>query len=211
MYDSAESKALAEKNKKESNIRFATVTSLENETNYPMLTFYGEDTESKKKYNFLASYKPVLNDVVLLLKTDDSYIIAGSITNVIDEENEQEEFYKNLVSALNKRGIDISRENYNADIGSAKISALDVYDFNILSTGKLEHRGKLGFFGAKPVSKSTGSINQIGPDISYSAGQDLSDDVVQKAIIKRINWIASNVNAIGTVLDRYGLFNYYTY
>lgn len=45
----------------------------------PSLVFNGEIVPTVKKYPYLSSYSPVPNDVVLLVKISNSYVILGKI------------------------------------------------------------------------------------------------------------------------------------
>lgn len=45
------------------------------------LTFDGESIASEKKYPYLASYTPMINDRVLVMAVSGTYIIIGKIKN----------------------------------------------------------------------------------------------------------------------------------
>lgn len=62
----------------EKEMKLAKVVSLF-ETGTAKIQFYGEDTPSEKEYSYLASYKPQINDIVLMIPFADSYIIAGRV------------------------------------------------------------------------------------------------------------------------------------
>ena len=67
---------------KERCFRLATVSSLF-EDGYYKITFYGESTESEKKYKRLEMAMPNLNDTVLTAFLNDNYIILGKITGTV--------------------------------------------------------------------------------------------------------------------------------
>ena len=80
LYDSAvEEKQDEIKNSStDDNYKIATVTSLF-EDGCPKLTFVGEETESSKKYSYIYTYIPSVNDIVLLVKANNTYVIIGKI------------------------------------------------------------------------------------------------------------------------------------
>lgn len=62
----------------ESITKLATVTGFFDDK-CPKITFNGEDTASEKKYSYLKSYIPALNDIVLLVAAGDTWVICGKI------------------------------------------------------------------------------------------------------------------------------------
>lgn len=59
--------------------RLATVTALFPIVNTAKIKFDGEDTASGKQYSYLASYKPKINDRVIVLSFAGTYIILGKV------------------------------------------------------------------------------------------------------------------------------------
>ncbi|WP_312102175.1 tail fiber domain-containing protein [Lachnoclostridium sp.] len=86
MYETANDYVLDDEfikeNEKERCFRLATVTSLF-EDGYYKITFYGESTESEKKYKRLDMSSPSINDTILLAHLNENYIILGKITGTV--------------------------------------------------------------------------------------------------------------------------------
>lgn len=59
--------------------KLATVTALFSPSGSPKIKFDGESTASEKKYSYLASYTPTVNDRVLLASVGGTYVILGKI------------------------------------------------------------------------------------------------------------------------------------
>jgi hypothetical protein len=78
MVDANEFVKLEEGQKDELDFKLATVTELF-ETGTAKIIFYGEDVASEKEYAYLASYEPVIGDIVLTVPFADSYIIIGRL------------------------------------------------------------------------------------------------------------------------------------
>lgn len=79
MYESA----IAEKQEEKKNTKQEEITKWAKVTSFfsdgcPKITFDGEEEESNKKYSYLYTYKPSINDKVLLIKTNATYIIIGN-------------------------------------------------------------------------------------------------------------------------------------
>lgn len=49
------------------------------ESTLPVVRFYGESVNAAKKYPYLASYNPMVGDIVVLLRIGRSYIILGKV------------------------------------------------------------------------------------------------------------------------------------
>ncbi|WP_312372052.1 tail fiber domain-containing protein [Lachnoclostridium sp.] len=86
MYDTANDYILDDEQKKDNEkercFRLATVTSLF-EDGYYKITFYGESTESEKKYKRLDMSNPSVNDTILLAHINDNYIILDKISGTV--------------------------------------------------------------------------------------------------------------------------------
>lgn len=86
MYETANDYVLDDEQMKEDTkercFRLATVTSLFDD-GYYKVTFYGEGTESEKKYKRLDMSNPSVNDTILLAHINDNYIILGKITGTV--------------------------------------------------------------------------------------------------------------------------------
>lgn len=75
--------AIAEKQEEKKNMKQEEITKWAKVTSFfsdgcPKITFDGEEEESNKKYTYLYTYKPSINDKVLLIKTNATYIIIGN-------------------------------------------------------------------------------------------------------------------------------------
>lgn len=111
---------------KDDNYKIATVTSLF-EDGCPKITFVGEEQESSKKYPFLYNYIPTIGDIILLVKTNSTYIIQDKITyNTAPKENKtiydrdeikgfaEEQINTHKFATLTNRGVlDINSTYYN--------------------------------------------------------------------------------------------------
>lgn len=66
---------IQKQNNNEQNFRMATVTAVS--SGQPYLTFYGETTQRSKVYKRLSSYSPTVNDTVVCVKINGTYLILG--------------------------------------------------------------------------------------------------------------------------------------
>lgn len=172
--------------KPESSYRIATVTGMFEDGFNPKLTFIGEVTESKKKYGYLYSYIPTYGDVVLLAKTESTYIILGKYAYDIAPEAPLKTWTEEEI-----------KEFAEEQIGKHVFAELDSYGtINILTTSgtnvlqylkcaRLTNTGTAGFCGATP--RGAYSV------ASLATGADLST-------------VTSKVNTIITALKSFGLF-----
>jgi hypothetical protein len=62
----------------EMDFKLATVADLF-ESGTAKIKFFGESTTSEKEYSYLSTYRPAINDTVLVIPFADTYIIAGKI------------------------------------------------------------------------------------------------------------------------------------
>ena len=189
LYENAiEEKQDEKKNTKpESSYRIATVTGMFEDGFNPKLTFTGEVTESKKKYGYLYSYIPAIGDVVLLAKTESTYIILGKYAYDIAPEAPLKTWTEEEI-----------KEFAEEQIGKHSYAELDRYGtINITTTSgvnvlnylrciRLYHTGTVGFCGADP--RGAYSI------ASLSTSADLST-------------VITKVNSIITALKSFGLFS----
>lgn len=176
--------------------KIATVTSLSEDKGCAKVTFVGEDIESSKEYSYIYSYKPTVNDIVLLAKTKSTYIIIGKIaTNIQPDEGVTDEHIRELADEqiiddtslvrLSSQGAihntQTSVYNQLYKIYSKDIDSLLVY----ADTLKTSSSGKVGFFGSTAVSKqSVSSLSSSTTDIST---------------------VVTKLNSVISALDAYGL------
>lgn len=188
LYENAiEEKKDEKKNTKpEISYRMATVTSFF-ENGCPKLTFVGEVTESKKKYGYLYSYIPALGDVVVLEKTESTYIIIGKYVYDIAPEEPLKTWTEEEIKEFAE--YQISKHSF-AELdryGTINITTNDgINVLNLLRCSKLTNTGMAGFCGATP----RGSYSV--PSLSSSA--DLAT-------------VTTKVNTMITALKSFGLFN----
>lgn len=81
LYDNAIQQALAQKqNVTVTVVKLATVTALDS-SGRAKVTFFGENGESNKTYNYIEGYIPEVGDKVAMLPQGDTFIILGCIQN----------------------------------------------------------------------------------------------------------------------------------
>jgi len=106
----------------ENKLKLATVTELfENGT--AKIKFYGEEIESEKEYSYLASYTPKINDVVLLVKLLDTYIILGKVIygesgETIYDALEGYATKEDIANFITSSDIDLSRYALSSELSS---------------------------------------------------------------------------------------------
>lgn len=111
----------------------------------PKIMFYGEDAESKKKYSYISTYSPCINDNILLCEVNGTTIILGSLRFNQQPSKSIEDITETLqdVVKLNQNGVieNMNDEHYN------RFYALE-------TTRVFKQSGRAGFFGNNPVSKT---------------------------------------------------------
>lgn len=182
MYESAveEKKDELKYEQNDSCYRLATVTSIFEDGFSPKLTFVGEQTESNKKFSFLYSYKPAKNDMVLLAKTDSTFIILGKVAyDVAPDPGTTEDDIISIITSqllLNKVVKFNSNEVINVD-------TTVYYNFFRLLDSELLRTNRFAMNNQTPIN--TRSV----PSLSTSA--DLG------AVITKVNTIISNLRSFG--------------
>lgn len=166
--------------------KLATVVGLW-ENGSAKIQFDGEDEPSEKEYSYLASYKPAINDRVLLASVAGTYIILNKVKYKEEVEEDRELF--------TLEG-DVIKANYNMEL-QGWIDALNNVSggrsyFSSASVDTFAHTGnpgfqRLGFFGASPTHRRT--ISYLNTSTSIT---DLSD-------------VITHINTILTALKAYGL------
>lgn len=170
----------------EKHLKLAKVVELfENGT--AKIQFFGEDTSSEKEYSYLASYKPTINDTVLVTNFIDTYIILGKIIHsiTIDDNNVSIDYLteKLKIYALKTDIADFIK--IDALNGYAKTSDLEGYykygdgmvsqNMNIL--GNLNHTGSLiKFFGGSLTNKKT--VTNVSSNADLAAVRSALSDVI---------------------------------
>jgi hypothetical protein len=168
MVDANEYVKLQQGSKEEKDFRLATVAALF-ETGTAKITFFGEDTPSEKEYSYLSSYKPTLNDTVLLVPFSDTYIIVGKLLfKIAIAENQyitSDELNTILTPYINQDGLSLILEDYatKTDINGIVKDGGTITTLTISSEANLyriRHTGtSLGFFNGSLVTKT--SVNNI--------------------------------------------------
>lgn len=113
----------------------------------------GEQSPSFKRYAFLSTYKPSIDDRVVLAIIGGTYVILGSITTEVIPDNPHGEFETLVVTGntiLNH--LDIVTADFSGVVTFEKTVAMLA---NLLVDGDVKISGKIGFNGANPVSKQT--------------------------------------------------------
>lgn len=147
------------------------------------IRFDGEEEASEKQYSYLASYKPVVNDRVVLSVVAGTYIILGKILFNTSPESG--------ITNLSVPGtLTVSGQttlNDPVDINDTlDVSGKVTLSGEIQIGGSLNHDGSyIGFFGKTPTSKKT----------AYYANTD------------DITTIRNRLNALIQRLGDYGLIN----
>lgn len=143
------------------------------------ILFLGEETASEKEYSYLASYKPSINDTVLVVNFMDTHIILGKIIHSITIEDKSvtiDELAENLKLYALKEDIKNFITNNELN-GYAKTSDLTEFykygdgmvsqNMNIL--GNLNHTGSMiKLFGGSLVGKTT-SISTLASTADLAA------------------------------------------
>lgn len=182
MYESAveEKKDEIKNEKPESIYRIATVTGMFEDGYTPKLTFVGEDTESNKKYGYLYSYIPTLNDIVLLAKTDSTFVILGKYAyNIAPDPGTTNEDIVNIISEqLDENKV--VKFNSNDVIN---VNTTIYYNFFRLLDAELLRTNRFAMNNQTPI------ITQSVPNLSTSS--DLA------TVITKINTIISKLRSFG--------------
>lgn len=153
MSDIPDAQELIEQPEQQQTFRLGTVVELFSNST-AKVKFDGEETASEKQYAYLKSYKPSVNDRVLLAAVGGTYVILGSV--IFDESPDNEQ--SNVFSTITVEG--------DATIGGYTTIG-----------GTLRLNGPwLGFFGASPRSlvtvRETGrTTEQIVADIVWGLEQ----------------------------------------
>lgn len=182
MYESAveEKKDERKNEKKDSCYRLATVTSMFEDGFSPKLTFVGEQSESNKKFSYLYSCKPAINDMVLLAKTDSTFIILGKVAyDIAPDQGTTEDDIINIITSqllLNK----VVKLNNNDTIN---INTAGYYNFFRLLDAELLRTDRFAMNNQSPI------YVQSVPILSTSA--DLS------TVITKVNAIISKLRSFG--------------
>lgn len=197
MYDNAtEMVKDQESEKQETCTRLAIVTALF-EDGCPKIRFYGEDVSSEKEYSYVSTYIPAVNDIVVLAKTDSSYIILGKINHKVTPDTKiDDDYIKGIIDDY------MSGKNYVVTLsdGTIYISA-DYYSYinnlktvNLTNTGVYRHQGsKFGVLGKEPREQYTLTTLTTAVDTSTltSLGVKVSD------CTNKINTIISLLKGFG--------------
>ncbi len=183
--------------------KIAKVTSLF-ENGCPKLTFVGEEQESNKKYSYLYSYIPKVGDTVILIKTNNTYVILGEvayditpdeeivmwtydeIVNIVIENTISDQELTTLIDTRADTRISAKRCVLLNSDGTISNSSSNYNTFNNLSTSTLRHTGSyVGFFGKSPSSKQT-------VDTIY-----VTTDMTSEVIRNKLNAIINALKAYG--------------
>ena len=174
--------------------RYATVVGIFDD-GCAMVRFFGENDASQKEYSYLSTYVPKVDDIVIMAKTADTYIILGKVLHKIVLEPEAEyvtteslsETLENYVKFYNPAGS-VRIDSGNGGLYSY-INKLECPDLKVTSfthNGTLKHNGnKAGFFGKAAVSQ---------PSVSTLP---TSDNLSQSSIIQKINTIITCLQSLG--------------
>lgn len=186
MYESAveEKKDEIKYEQNDSCYRLATVTSIFEDGFSPKLTFVGEQTESNKKFSYLYSYKPAINDMVLLAKTDSTFIILGKVAyDIAPDKGTTEEDIISIITSqllLNK----VVKLNSNDVIN---INTAGNYNFfRLLSTNHFQTE-KFAMDNKSPIGSQSIS--------SLSTSADLA------TVISRVNTLISRLKSFGFLYE----------
>lgn len=188
MYESAveEKKDEIKNNTQDDNYRIATVTSLF-EDGCPKLTFAGEEEESDKKYSYIYTYIPAVNDNVLLIKASNTYIILGKIAyNVAPYEPPTEQEYIDLIDQeLENKKVMLPNDSaeYVLDSYIIKVNTAGYYSFFRLLDSSMLRTDRFAMNNQTPI------YSQSVPSLSTSA--ELSD------VITKVNTIISKLRSFG--------------
>lgn len=168
--------------------KIAKVTSLF-EDGCPKLTFIGEEQESRKKYSYIYTYIPSIDDRVLLIKANDTYVIIGKIAYNIAPDKEEEiiTYTENEIKAFAEEQIGMHSYAELDKYGTINITTTSgINVLNYLKCIRLYHTGTVGFCGADP--RGAYSV------ASLSSSADLAT-------------VITKVNLIITALKSFGLFS----
>lgn len=140
LYDNAIQQALAQKqNVTVTVVKLATVTALDS-SGRAKVTFFGENGESNKTYNYIEGYIPEVGDKVAMLPQGDTFIILGRIAD--GDPSEESPYEKKgqggsdrLVSGSNELKLDGANLLPNASgvisVGSSSAKMKDGYFTNL--------------------------------------------------------------------------------
>lgn len=189
MVDVNDMVAIQQGHSKEKNFRLATVTDLF-ESGTAKVTFFGETDPSEKEYSYLSSYKPKVNDVVLLIPFLDTYIIAG---NILYKSLPTGEGYvtltdlENILSSyLKTEDLDLSEYALKTDLDSYYKANDNITANHLLVKADLTHRGAyIGFFG-----------NQVATKQSVST---LTNTTEPSAIVNKLNQLINALKSYNLV------------
>lgn len=180
----------------EDNYKIATVTSFF-ENGCPKLTFVGEDQESNKKYSYIYTYIPVLGDIVLLMKTNSTYVIIGKIAYDITPDTINEGYTDEYIKQLAEEQIVTHKFLVITENGTVSLTGTNFNTINYItnkrintdyvSTGNL-YADRVGFYGTAPTTQGSVAYLPAGTtDISK--------------IVTRINSFISAVKKSGLIDD----------
>lgn len=158
-YSSAEEQLIDQQGNEKKCFRLATVTAVDATTGAPTIKFYGEETSSQKTYNFLKTYTPVVDDVVLLAAMNNSYVILGSTTVEVSGD-----------SAVTKEQMDAAIEEVITGLDLANTYAPKTHTHDSITNGSWSLR--LGDFSVYPSNSSVSLGTQ-----SYSWSKIYCDDI----------------------------------
>lgn len=129
------------------------------------IRFYGEETASEKEYSYLASYKPSINDIILVTSCMDTYIILGKVLHNITIEGENvtiEELTEKLdLYALKTDIADIITSNLSDYVKTSTLSTYykngdSIVVKNVNASGDINHTGSsVKFFNGSLVNKTS--------------------------------------------------------
>lgn len=177
--------AIAEKQEEKKNIKQEEITKWAKVTSFfsdgcPKITFDGEEEESNKKYSYLYTYKPSINDKVLLIKTNATYIIIGNAAyDIAPDPGTTEQDIIDIITSqllLNK----VVKLNSN---GVINVDTTVYYNFFRLLDAELLRTNRFAMNNQTPIN--TRSV----PSLSTSA--NLGE------VITKVNTIISNLRSFG--------------
>lgn len=180
----------------EDNYKIATVTSFF-ENGCPKLTFAGEDQESNKKYSYIYTYIPVEGDIVLLMKTNSTYVIIGKIAYDITPDTINEGYTDDDIKQLAEEQIVTHKFLVIAENGTVSLTGTNFNTINYITNKRINtdyasagnlYADRVGFYGTAPTTQGSVAFLPTGTtDISK--------------IVTRINSFISAVKKSGLIDD----------
>ena len=152
--------------------KLATVTAL-NENGTALIQFFGEEESSQKTFSYLASYKPMVDDTVLMMAMADTYVIFGKVLISSDAPIDlvtQDEMEAAMQNFITSEAVALMLAGYSLSGHTHSNYALTGHTHTIYALTEHNHNGTYA-----PLNHDHNSlIHATRP--SYNAGLNIISD-----------------------------------